>query len=141
MTAERVLIINGPIASGKSTVAEALAAESRTSGSTAAVVGLDLVYAMLQQAALMSDPHISRLARRAAAARVEQYVLDGFQMVIVEGDFWTLDNGSHRVSLRCCHAARGHRGSVRRVQLDTSRGLSQIPEFLRSSHLAPKGVS
>jgi deoxyadenosine/deoxycytidine kinase len=47
MTASRVLIISGPIASGKSTAAHALAAESRAADSTAALVELDRMYMML----------------------------------------------------------------------------------------------
>jgi len=81
------LIISGPIASGKSTAAYALAAESRASGVTAAVVELDRMYVMLDDSPLMSDPRISRRARRAAAL-VDQYVLDGIDLVIAEGDFW-----------------------------------------------------
>ena len=87
MTDQRVFIISGPIASGKSTVAQALVAESRASGSSAAVVDLDLVYRMLDDGRLMSDPGTSRLARRAAAALVDQYLVDRIQLVIVEGDF------------------------------------------------------
>jgi hypothetical protein len=88
MTASRVLIISGPIASGKSTVAHALAAESRAVGPTAAVVDLDRMYVLLDDSPLMSDPRISARARRAAAALVDQYALDGIDLIIVEGDFW-----------------------------------------------------
>jgi adenylylsulfate kinase-like enzyme len=88
MTASRVLIISGPIASGKSTTAYALAAESRASGATAAVVELDRVYMMLDDSPVMSDRRTARRARRAVAALVDQYVLDGIDLVTGEGDFW-----------------------------------------------------
>ena len=140
MTAQRLLIIGGPIASGKSTVAQALAAELRASGSSAAVVELDRVYMMLDTP-LMSDPHRSRLARRAAAALVDQYVLDGIRLVIVEGDFWTVGQREVFTNHLTCGVAPvfltlrvSVEEALRRVQLDTNRRLSRIPEVLRRSH-------
>jgi adenylylsulfate kinase-like enzyme len=47
MTApSKLLVISGPIAAGKSTVAAALATAFRDSGRTAAVVDLDRIYMM-----------------------------------------------------------------------------------------------
>ena len=141
MTAPRVLIISGPIASGKSTVAEALAAESRASGSTAAVVELDRMYMMLDGGPLMSDPQISGRARRAAAALVDQYVRDGIDLVIAEGDFWTASQRqeftsrlSLEVDLVFVTLSVSVEEALRRVQLDTNRRLSRIPAVLRRSH-------
>jgi chloramphenicol 3-O-phosphotransferase len=141
MTASRVLIISGPIASGKSTAARALAADSRASDSTAAVVELDRMYMMLDDSPLMSDLQISRRARHAAAALVDQYVLDGIDLIIVEGDFWIAsqrDEFTSRVSSGVAPVFVTLHVSVeealRRVEFDASRRLSRIPEVLRRSH-------
>jgi chloramphenicol 3-O-phosphotransferase len=141
MSASRVLIISGPIASGKSAVAQSLATESRAAGSTAAVVELDRMYMMLDDSPLMSDPEISRRARHAAAALVDQYVLDGIELIIAEGDFWTpgqRDEFTYRLSSNIAPVFVTLRVSVeqalRRVQSDANRRLSRIPEVLRRSH-------
>ncbi|HLZ30806.1 MAG TPA: hypothetical protein VKV73_26100 [Chloroflexota bacterium] len=73
----KLLVISGPIAAGKSTVAAALAAAYRDSGRTAAVVDLDRIYMMLDDRPPMTDPRISRQARGAAAALTDHFV--GFQ--------------------------------------------------------------
>ena len=86
----KLLVISGPIAAGKSTVASALAATFRKSGRSVAVVDLDRLYMMLDDPAPMSDPSHSREARRAAAALTDHFVLDGIELVILEGTFWTL---------------------------------------------------
>jgi predicted enzyme related to lactoylglutathione lyase/chloramphenicol 3-O-phosphotransferase len=141
MTPPSVLIISGPTASGKSTVAYALAAESRASGSTAAVVELDRIYMMLDDGPIMSDAEISRRARRAAAAVVDQYVLDGVDLIIAEGEFWTTgqrDEFTYRLSSGVTPLFITLRVSVeealRRVESDSNRRLSRIPEVLRRSH-------
>ena len=90
MTASsKLLVISGPIAAGKSTVAVALATAFRDSGRTAAVVDLDRIYMMVDDRPPMTDPRISRQARRAAASLTDHFVLDGIELVIVEGTFWT----------------------------------------------------
>jgi hypothetical protein len=84
-----VLIIIGPIASGKSTVAQALAADCRAAGANAVVIDLDRMFMMLDDGPVMSDAEMSRRARRATAALVDHYVLDELDLIIAEGDFWT----------------------------------------------------
>jgi len=63
-----LLVISGPIAVGKSTVAAALATALRDSGRAAAVMDLDRIYMMFDDHPPMTDPRNSRQARRAAAA-------------------------------------------------------------------------
>src|SRR5690348_451067 len=135
MTASRVLIISGPIGSGKSTAARTLAADVRASGSTAAVVELDRMYMMLDEGPIMGDLQISRRARRAAAALVDHYVLDTIELIIAEGDFWIAsqrDEFTSRLSSGVAPIFVTLRVSVdealRRVQLDTSRRFAGIPE-------------
>jgi adenylylsulfate kinase-like enzyme len=50
-----LIVISGPIASGKSTVAGALARECKRRGATAAVIDLDVVYEMLEPDAARKD--------------------------------------------------------------------------------------
>jgi len=83
----KLLVISGPIAAGKSTVASALAATFRKSGRSVAVVDLDRLYMMLDDRPPVSDPSRSREARRAAAALTDHFVLEGIELVIVEGTF------------------------------------------------------
>jgi adenylylsulfate kinase-like enzyme len=89
VSAPKLLIVSGPIASGKSSVAGTLAADFRASGHITAVVDLDRVYMMLDGRSPMDNASIWREARRVAAALTDQFVLDGIELVIVEGTFWT----------------------------------------------------
>ena len=136
-----VLIISGPIASGKSTVAQALAADSRVTGANTVVIDLDRMYMMLDDGPVMNDAEVSRLARRATAALIDHYILDGLDLIIAEGDFWTpgqRDEFTCRLTSGVAPVFVTLRVSVeealRRVQSDPSRRLSRIPEVLRRSH-------
>src|SRR5712691_11737875 len=132
MAATQLLVISGPIASGKSSTAQLVAAQARAQGRTAAVVDLDRVYMMLDDASPMNSDGVSRQARRAAAALTIQFVADGIDLVIVEGDFWTvvereqfltrLPPGTTPmfVTLRAAEEE-----ALRRVQIDTGRRASR----------------
>ncbi len=80
-------MINGPIAAGKSTVAQALGQRLRQEGHPAAVVDLDELYLMMS-AKPMGDPQTWDRARRAAAALADCFFSSGIQVVVVEGAFW-----------------------------------------------------
>jgi adenylylsulfate kinase-like enzyme len=136
-----LLIISGPIASGKSTVAQLVATESRASGHTVAVVDLDRLYMMLDHRSPMDDPRTWRAARRAAAALADQFLVDGAELVIVEGTFWTQaerDEFAHRLSTAfdalfvTLHVSVDE--ALTRVQADVGRRASRVPELLRASH-------
>ena len=60
---ETLIVINGPIAAGKSTVAQALGQQLRQTGHPAAVVDLDELYLMMS-AKPMGDSHTWHRARR-----------------------------------------------------------------------------
>ena len=144
----KLLVISGPIAAGKSTVASALAATFRKSGRSVAVVDLDRLYMMLDDPAPMSDPSHSREARHAAAALTDHFVLDGIELVILEGTFWTMSEREELtaalttlvqpvyVTLRVSVEE-----ALRRVQSDTGRRASRNPAILRASHAAFGAVS
>jgi adenylylsulfate kinase-like enzyme len=137
----KLLVISGPIAAGKSTVASALAAAFRDSGRTATVVDLDRIYMMFDDCPPMTDPRISRQARRTAAAVTDHFVLDGIELVIVEGTFWTeseRDELTSRLTTQVRPVFLTLRVAVeealRRVVGDTGRRASRSPVFLRASH-------
>src|SRR6266511_2957329 len=79
-----VIVICGPIASGKSTVARSRGAVVRAPGDRAAVADLDLVYEMLEHDGAAKDrlEKWSR-ARRAAAALTDGLLDDGVGVVVV----------------------------------------------------------
>jgi lactoylglutathione lyase len=138
MTApSKLLVITGPIAAGKSTVAAALATAFRDSGRTAAVVDLDRIYMMFDNRPPMTDPRTSRQARRTAAALTDHFVLDG----IVEGTFWT-ESERDELTGRLTTLVRpvfltlrvAVEEALRRVLGDTGRRASRNPVFLRASH-------
>jgi uridine kinase len=55
MSGPCLLVISGPIASGKSTAAQLLARRSRGSGRPATAVDLDCLYLMLEDTSPMAD--------------------------------------------------------------------------------------
>ena len=63
-----MIVITGPIASGKSSVAVALATALNDDGVTAEVIDLDLVHDRFASAGATSDGSVWQLARRDAAA-------------------------------------------------------------------------
>jgi chloramphenicol 3-O-phosphotransferase len=97
-----VLVICGLIASGKSTVARAVAQLFERMGTDAAAIDLDLVYEMFQHddAPKASVPTWRR-ARRAVAGLTDVLLRDGVGVVVIEGE------------------------------RDPTRGLSRDPGFLR----------
>jgi Mrp family chromosome partitioning ATPase len=89
MDSKLLVVLSGPIASGKSSAAHALAAGFRAKGRRAAAIDLDLLYKMIDHSQPMGNPTSWRQARRTAAALADEFVLAGFEMVVVEGTFWT----------------------------------------------------
>jgi hypothetical protein len=89
----------------------------------------------------MTDPRISRQARRTAAALTDHFVLDGIELVIVEGTFWT-ESERDELTSRLTTLVRpvfltlwvAVEEALRRVLGDTGRRASRNPVFLRASH-------
>jgi adenylylsulfate kinase-like enzyme len=83
----RVLIVlTGPIASGKSTVARAVSREFERHGTATATVDLDIVYDMLEHdGARKDDDELWATVRQAALALALAFLADGIGAVIVEG--------------------------------------------------------
>ena len=137
---ETLIVINGPIAAGKSTVAQALGRQFRSAGRATAVVDLDELYLMMS-AKPMGDPRVWRRARRAAAALTDCFFASGIQIVVVEGAFW---DESERAPFVDALRWRGsplfvtllvsYDVAYRRVQGDSERSLSRSPDFLRRNN-------
>jgi adenylylsulfate kinase-like enzyme len=134
-----LIVINGPIASGKSTLARAVARKMRSLGANAAWVDVDLLYDMLAAAvgAPKSDERSWRLAREAAAALTDTFLDGGMDAVLVEGRFFAEERAEF---LRAVHSdvvprfvtlRTSYDEALRRAQADTTRGASRDPAFLR----------
>jgi len=128
----RLVIINGPIASGKSTLAWELGKQFRAGGRSAAVIDLDVVYDMLDHRP-KADTAVWLLARQTAAALADQLWRLGVELVVVEGSFC---NHAERAELLdalmtdvtplvvTLRASFGE--ALRRVQNDSRRKLASL---------------
>jgi predicted kinase len=132
-----VIVITGPIASGKSTVARALFHELAGRDVRVAVIDLDIVEDMLTADGPKSDLETWTLARRAVARLANGFLQDGIGVVIADGSF----NLAHdRSALEQHLDANVHpifvtlkvtlNEAVRRAQDDPTRGVSRDPAFL-----------
>ena len=134
-----VIVITGPIASGKSTLAREVAGVLERRDIRTAVIDLDVVHATLITAGLASDDAIWTLARRRAADLANSLRNEGVTVIIAEGSF---NIPSHRAAF----AEHLHPESdpiyvtlsvsfteaLRRAQGDPTRGRSRDPDFLGS---------
>lgn len=134
-----MIVITGPIASGKSTVARELKIELERRGVVAEVIDLDLVYESIAGDAPKSDAATWALARRESAIRANALAAEGVAVAIAEGSYNAADDRT--VFIR--HLAPGEAPvfvtlrvgfdeALRRAQRDPTRGLSRDPEFLKA---------
>jgi adenylylsulfate kinase-like enzyme len=133
-----VVVITGPIASGKSTVARELARELERGHVRVAVIDLDLLHDMLATDVPESDDATWALARHAAATLANTFLEEGVAVVVVEGSYNEprdraafarhLDTSVEPVfvTLRVSFDE-----ALRRAQSDPSRARSRDPAFLR----------
>lgn len=134
-----VIVICGPIASGKSTLARAVAHLFRHRGVEAAAIDLDLLYEMLEDDGRpKASPPMWVRARRAAAALTDAFLEDGVRVVVVEGDLLTAQErtefGSALRSPVVPQFVTVHVPvdlALQRVAADRTRGLSRDPGYLR----------
>ena len=133
-----VIVIGGPIASGKSTLARAVARHLTERGFVAATIDLDLVYEMLDHTgAPKHDAATWSRARRIAAAFTDGLLDDGARVVVAEGDF--VEEGARAEFLTSLRPGLPVRfvtltvplaTALVRVEKDKTRGLSRDPVFL-----------
>jgi len=132
-----VIVITGPIASGKSTVARELARSLEAVGVPAAVIDLDLVHNELIATGSTADESTWALARHRAAMAANAFSRDGVAVVIAEGSFnlptdraafdqdLAANSSPVYVTLQVSFAE-----ALRRAQGDPTRGRSRDPMFL-----------
>jgi adenylylsulfate kinase-like enzyme len=137
-TCRMVIVITGPIASGKSTIARALARELEPDAVRVAVLDLDRIHDMVKADGATSDEGTWTTARHAAATLANTLVEEGVGVVVAEGSFNTPGD-------RAAFARRLRTGvdpfyvtlqvsfeeALRRAQRDPTRGASRDPDFLR----------
>jgi adenylylsulfate kinase-like enzyme len=142
-----VIVITGPIASGKSTVAIALARELELIDVRAAVIDLDRVHEQLTANRSTSDEHTWTLARRETAMAANAFLEDGLAVVIADGSFnLPRDRATFAQHLRASSdlvfvtLQVSFEEALRRAQGDPTRGRSQDPQFLGSHFAARRDV-
>lgn len=138
-----VLVITGPIASGKSTLGRAVAVELADRGFDSAVVDLDLVYEMLDPSrGPKTDEGCWRDARR-LAGKIAAGLGGCRPVVVVEGEFATEEQRADF----CEQLPREWRASFvtltvdfdeawRRAVADPLRGMSKDKDFLAAHYRA-----
>lgn len=138
------IVINGAIATGKSTIARAVARELEREGLSAAVIDLDVVYDMLEHRTGVpkSDDASWRLARRAAAALTDTFFAARLHAVIVEGRFFTpaeraafLEPLATPVAASFVTLRVPYQEALRRAEGDVTRTVSRDPAFLGPYYL------
>lgn len=136
-TERTVVVITGPIASGKSTVARELARELERMHVRVAVIDLDLLHAMLTTGGPKADEATWAIARHAAATLTNTFLEEGVAVVVAEGSFNRPDDraafAQHLdTSLRPRYVTLrvSYEEALRRAQSDPTRGRSRDPAFL-----------
>ncbi len=133
-----LIAINGPIASGKSTIARAVARDLHLRGVTAAVIDLDLLYDMLHHDATpKGDDRTWHVARSGGAALADAFFEASLDTVIVEGRLFEDERAAFvghlktRVDPTFVSLRVSYETALRRALADPTRGVSRDPAFLR----------
>ncbi len=136
-----LIIITGPVGTGKSTTSLALAKSLRRPDFDVAVIDLDQMYIFVRQQEGYGEPTAWMRARHGAAALANSLFDTGISAVIVEGEFFnaeeigTLTAPIHANIVRRFFTLRcSYEQAFVRVQGDPSRGASKDPLFLKSLH-------
>jgi shikimate kinase len=143
-TQERVLVVlTGPVGSGKSSTASAVATQLRALGLPTANIDLDLVYCMARQRDGFGEEDVWKVARRGAAALADVFFRSDVRAVVVEGGFFTqverndlIDALSTDVRVVAVTLQVSFDCALRRVQADSDPGrvASRNPVILRWLH-------
>jgi adenylylsulfate kinase-like enzyme len=86
-----IVVIDGPIASGKSTIANRLSTELARPGVLSAVIDLDIVHEAIEAPPSGSQADSWATARRAAGSLAASFAEEGVTAVIVEGSLGSPD--------------------------------------------------
>ncbi len=137
------MLLTGPVGSGKSTAALALADHLRAAGRSTAVIDLDLVYCMTRQRGGFGEADVWRTARRGAAALVDAFFACGLEVVVVEGGFFEStecnalrDYLVTRADAKFVTLNVSYEEALQRVQSDPdpTRVVSRNPDVLQRLH-------
>jgi shikimate kinase len=136
----QLVVITGPIGSGKSTVAAGLAAHVQAGGRSAAVVDLDDVVGMVRAPRDRFERSWQQ-ARKVHGELVAAWLRTGLDIVIAHGPFYTdeetgalLGPVQSTISPRHVMLLCSYEAALTRVTPDAERGVSRDPQFLRSAH-------
>lgn len=138
---QRFVVITGPVGGGKSTVAVELAAQMKATSCRVAVIDLDVVYGMVRQKGGFGELEVWAVARRTSAALSASVFAQGYDCVILEGEFFSPEHFAPvqgdlpnlpRPTVFALHVTYAE--ALRRVGLDASRGASKDPVLLRQFH-------
>jgi predicted kinase len=132
-----VIVITGPIASGKSTVARELYHELARLDIRAAVIDLDVIEDMLTADGPTADLESWTLSRRAAARLTNGFLQDGVAVVIADGSYNLVNDRAafeHHLDTKVrplyVTLKVTFEEALRRAQSDPTRGVSRDPAFL-----------
>jgi chloramphenicol 3-O-phosphotransferase len=139
MESRVVVVLGGPIASGKTSLAAAVRRTLGNRGVSAATIDLDLVYEVLEgKDAPKDNGETWSRARRLAASLTDALFDEGVDAVIAEGDFLDQRARSDFVSALRSDAevvfvtlSLPWAIALERAKQDPTRGISRDPVFLR----------
>jgi hypothetical protein len=137
-----VVVVTGPVGGGKSTLGAELTKHVRMElAQTAAVIDLDEVYKMLRSRGDFDEQPLWPIARRGCAALAESFFNSGFDVVVVEGEFFST---AHFDELRAGFGNPprvtaftlmvSYDQALQRVRGDPARGASKNPGVLKELH-------
>jgi shikimate kinase len=136
----QLVVITGPIASGKSVVSTALADRLRAAGLSVAVEDLDDTVATMDASSEELELTWNK-AREVHGDLVGELLASGVDAVIAHGPFYSKsDNFSLMrqapagIAVRRVMLLATYDVALERVAGDSSRGLSKDPSFLRSTY-------
>jgi adenylylsulfate kinase-like enzyme len=138
-----LVVVTGQIASGKSTLARAVARDLERDGASVAVLDLDVIYEMFDP---RRGPKVSQAKwtqARQLAARIAGTLLAEGVLVVVEGEFLTADQRAafsdalpSAITPRFVTLRLPFEVALQRANAEASRGLSDDPTFLASHYEA-----
>ena len=135
--AVKVVVISGPIASGKSTVGRAVAVELSGLGFDAAIVDLDLVYEILDPPLEPKTDASKWSEARRLAAQITSDLVGSRSAVVIEGEFATESQRAefedalpNDLDARFVTLALDVDEAWRRASTDFTRGISRDRDFL-----------
>jgi thymidylate kinase len=144
VTVPLVVIINGPIGVGKTTVSIAVAGLVEAQGRRAAAIDIDELWAMIDhQKPRKGGVARWSLARRGAAALADELFGDGIDVVVVNGPFYQLEERAQllerirtRVDVRYVTLTVPFEEGLRRTRADpdSRRDRSRERDWLREHH-------